>query len=150
MGQGERPFEREEQLKSLAGVFHGTIRPLRAARAVGNNPANPWYEVELASVSRDLLPQNLLKIGHRIEKMKRVKLASLEVDTVPEGQYWRLAPDEVTKARARSGPRAQESKAGNDCPQKSARTTGKTEVDAFQSGNFREVMDGWAGRRIDH
>src|SRR5271170_108224 len=29
----------EDQLKSLAGIFHGTIRPLRAARAVGKNPA---------------------------------------------------------------------------------------------------------------
>jgi len=91
----------EDQLKGLAGVFHGTIRPLRAARAVGKNPANPWYEVEIASVSRDLLGRNLLKIGHRIEKMRRVKLASLEIDTVPEGHYRRLAPDEVAKlARA--------------------------------------------------
>ena len=91
----------ETQLKSLAGVFHGTIRPLRAARAVGKNPANPWYEVEIVSVSRDLLRQNLLKIGHRVEKMKRMKLASLDIDTVPEGQYRRLAPDEVAKlARA--------------------------------------------------
>src|ERR1700687_194478 len=31
----------ETQLKSLAGVFHGTIRPFRAARAVRTNPSNP-------------------------------------------------------------------------------------------------------------
>jgi len=74
-----------------------TARLLRAPGSAGPDGANPWYEVEIVSVSRDLLRQNLLKIGHRVEKMKRVKLASLEIDTVPEGQYRRLTPDEVTK-----------------------------------------------------
>jgi 23S rRNA pseudouridine2605 synthase len=91
----------EDQLKSLAVAFRGQIFPLRAARAVGKNPANPWYEVQIAGVRRDLLRRNLLAIGHRVEKMKRVKLASLDIDTVPEGHYRRLAPDEVAKlARA--------------------------------------------------
>ena len=48
-----------------------------------------------------MLRRNLLAMGHRVEKMRRVKLASLEVDTVPEGQYRRLDPVEVAKlARA--------------------------------------------------
>jgi hypothetical protein len=36
-------------------------------------------------------------MGHRVEKMKRVKLASLEAETVPEGHYRRLDPTEVAK-----------------------------------------------------
>jgi 16S rRNA U516 pseudouridylate synthase RsuA-like enzyme len=48
-------------------------------------------------VRRDLLRKNLLEMGHRVEKMRRVKLASLEVDTVPEGHYRRLDPAEVAK-----------------------------------------------------
>jgi hypothetical protein len=40
-------------------------------------------------------------MGHPVEKMKRMKLASLEVETVPEGHYRRLDPREVAKlARA--------------------------------------------------
>ena len=36
-------------------------------------------------------------MGHPVEKMKRMKLASLDVDTVPEGHYRRLEPAEVAK-----------------------------------------------------
>jgi 23S rRNA pseudouridine2605 synthase len=91
----------EAQLKSLATGFHGKIFPLRAPHAAGKNPPNPWYEVQIAGARRDLLRKNLLTMGHRVEKMRRVKLASLEVDTVPEGQYRRLDSVEVAKlARA--------------------------------------------------
>lgn len=91
----------EAQLKSLATTLQGKIRPLRAPHSAGKNPPNPWYEAQLAGVGRGLLRGNLLEMGHRVEKMRRVKLASLEVDTVPEGQYRRLDPAEVAKlARA--------------------------------------------------
>ena len=87
----------EIQLKSLASSLRGEIFPLRAAHAAGKNPPNPWYEVHFSGVRRDLLRRNLLKMGHRVEKMKRVKLASIEADTVPEGHYRRLDPSEVAK-----------------------------------------------------
>jgi 23S rRNA pseudouridine2605 synthase len=91
----------EDQLKSLASALRGTIFPLRAPHAAGKNPPNPWYEVQFSGVRRDLLRRNLLAIGHRVEKMKRMKLASLDVDTVPEGSYRRLEAAEVAKlARA--------------------------------------------------
>jgi pseudouridine synthase len=87
----------EIQIKSLASSLRGEIFPLRAAHAAGKNPPNPWYEVQFSGVRRDLLRRNLLKMGHRVEKMKRVKLASIEADTVPEGHYRRLDPSEVAK-----------------------------------------------------
>jgi len=91
----------EDQLKSLAKSFRGKIFPLRAPHAAGKNPPNPWYEVQFSGVRRDLLRRNLLAIGHPVEKMRRMKLASLDADTVPEGHYRRLDPPEVAKlARA--------------------------------------------------
>jgi 23S rRNA pseudouridine2605 synthase len=91
----------EIQLKSLAHSVHGKIFPLRAPHAAGKNPPNPWYEVQFSGVRRDLLRRNLHSMGHPVEKMKRMKLASLEVETVPEGHYRRLDPREVAKlARA--------------------------------------------------
>jgi len=87
----------ETELKSLASSLRGQIFPLRAARSAGKNPPNPWYEVQFSGVRRDLLRRNLLAMGHRVEKMKRVKLASLEAETVPEGHYRRLDPSEVAK-----------------------------------------------------
>jgi pseudouridine synthase len=87
----------EDQLKSLAKSFRGKIFPLRAPHAAGKNPPNPWYEVQISGVRRDLLRRNLLAIGHPAEKMRRMKLASLDADTVPEGHYRRLDPPEVAK-----------------------------------------------------
>jgi len=87
----------EDQLKNLARALGGKIFPLRAPHAAGKHPPNPWYEAEISGVRRDLLRRSLLAIGHPVEKMKRMKLASLDVDTVPEGDYRRLEPAEVAK-----------------------------------------------------
>jgi 23S rRNA pseudouridine2605 synthase len=87
----------ETQLKSLAHTLRGKIFPLRAPHAAGKNPPNPWYEVQFSGVRRDLLRRNLLVMGHPVEKMRRMKLASLDADTVPEGQYRQLTAPEVAK-----------------------------------------------------
>jgi len=87
----------DAELKSLAHTLSGKIFPLRAPHAAGKNPANPWYEVQISGVRRDLLRRNLLAMGHPVEKMKRRKLASLDADTVPEGRYRQLEPQEVAK-----------------------------------------------------
>src|ERR1700681_4367794 len=87
----------ETQLKNLASSLKGEIFPLRAPHSAGKNPPNPWYQVQFSGVRRDLLRRNLLNMGHRVEKMKRVKLASLEAETVPEGHYRQLSVPEVAK-----------------------------------------------------
>jgi 23S rRNA pseudouridine2605 synthase len=87
----------EIQLKSLAQALRGKIFPLRGTHAAGKNPPNPWYEVQISGVRRDLLRRNLLAMGHPVEKLKRMKLASLDADTVPEGHYRKLSPLEVAK-----------------------------------------------------
>jgi 23S rRNA pseudouridine2605 synthase len=91
----------ETQMKSLAHSLRGKLFPLRAPHAAGRNAPNPWYEVQFSGVRRDLLRRNLLAMGHPVEKMKRVKLATLEADTVLEGNYRQLTVVEVAKlARA--------------------------------------------------
>ncbi|HEV7968518.1 MAG TPA: S4 domain-containing protein [Candidatus Acidoferrales bacterium] len=87
----------ETELKTLGHLLRGKIFPLRAPHAAGKNPANPWYEVQFSGVRRDLLRRNLLAMSHPVEKMKRMKLASLDVDTVPEGHYRQLSGPEVAK-----------------------------------------------------
>jgi 23S rRNA pseudouridine2605 synthase len=87
----------ETQLKSLGQALRGKVFPLRAPHAAGKNPPNPWYEVQFSGVRRDLLRRNLLVMGHPVEKMRRMKLASLDADTVPEGQYRQLTAPEVAK-----------------------------------------------------
>jgi 23S rRNA pseudouridine2605 synthase len=89
------------QLKSLSHTMNGKIFPLRGTHAAGKNPPNPWYEAQINGGLRELLRRNLLAIGHPVEKVKRMKLASLDVDTVAEGHYRELSAEEVAKlARA--------------------------------------------------
>jgi len=59
-------------------------------------------------------------MGHRVEKMKPVKLASLEADTVPEGHYRRLDAAEVAKL-SRAIDRALENKPALPWPPKDRR-----------------------------
>jgi 23S rRNA pseudouridine2605 synthase len=85
------------QLKSLSHTMNGKIFPLRGTHAAGKNPPNPWYEAQINGGLRELLRRNLLAIGHPVEKVKRMKLASLDVDTVAEGHYRELSAEEVAK-----------------------------------------------------
>jgi len=58
-------------------------------------------------VRRDLLRKSLTMFGHPVEKLKRVKLASLELAGLPEGRYRHLEAEEVAalkRALARSSP----------------------------------------------
>jgi 23S rRNA pseudouridine2605 synthase len=87
----------DTQMKTLANLVRGKVFPLRAPHAAGKNPPNPWYEAQITGFNRDTLRQNLLAIGHPVEKMKRMKLASLDVDTVPEGHSRELTSEEVAK-----------------------------------------------------
>ncbi|HEX2712031.1 MAG TPA: hypothetical protein VHM88_07390, partial [Candidatus Acidoferrales bacterium] len=85
----------EEQMRRLEQAAHSRVRPLRSPHAPGAQAANPWYEVTLSEARRDLLRRTLLALGHPVEKMKRVKLANLELAGLPEGRYRHLEAEEV-------------------------------------------------------
>ncbi len=87
----------DDQLKSLAHTVNCKIFPLRGTHAAGKNPPNPWYEAQMTGVRGDVLRKNLLAIGHPVEKLKRMKLATWDVDTVQEGHYRELGAEEVAK-----------------------------------------------------
>ena len=123
----------ETQLKSLAHMLHGKIFPLRAPHAAGRNAPNPWYEAQISDVRRDLLRSNLLAIGHPVEKLRRMKLASLDADSVPEGHYRQLsAPEIATLVRAVDHALAQPKPA---LLPKSARRAWRPRRDVLQPGS---------------
>lgn len=55
----------------------------------------PWYEVTLTDARRDALRDKLFQIGHPVEKLKRVRVGSLELGSIPPGQHRALNPAEV-------------------------------------------------------
>lgn len=71
---------------------------------------NPWYEATLTEASSDRLRSALLKLSHPVEKLKRVKLSTLELSNLPPGQHRELSGKEVAEleraiAKAESIPR---------------------------------------------
>lgn len=60
---------------------------------------NPWYEVKLTEARRDALRNALFRMGHPVEKLKRVGLANLELGKLASGEYRALNAGEVALLR---------------------------------------------------
>ncbi len=56
---------------------------------------NPWYEATVTEAKSDALRQNLARLGHHVEKLRRVKLAELELGVAEAGTYRMLSEGEV-------------------------------------------------------
>jgi 23S rRNA pseudouridine2605 synthase len=85
----------EEQAR-LAAKLNGKVHPIPSAHG-GKLSANPWYEVKFSSVRKDALRDVLFEMGHPVEKIRRVGLATLELEGLPEGAYRPLQPFELKK-----------------------------------------------------
>lgn len=56
--------------------------------------ANPWYETRLAGPRDDWLRNQLFRLGHPVEKLKRVALSSLFISDLPVGAFRSLTDAE--------------------------------------------------------
>jgi len=86
----------DDEQARLAGALHGKVHPVSAAK-VGKTGPNPWYEVKFSSVRADMMRRMLFETGHPVEKLRRVALATLELEDLPEGAYRALQPVELRK-----------------------------------------------------
>jgi 23S rRNA pseudouridine2605 synthase len=95
----------EDALRKLrAGVSIATDKGKRVKTAPARinlvrEAENPWYEVTLVEGRNRQIRRMFEQIGHHVEKIKRVRYGSLELD-VPPGQYRHLTPDEVKRLEA--------------------------------------------------
>ncbi len=85
----------DEQAR-IAAKLYGKVQPVPSAQGKKMAP-NPWYEVKFSSVRRDMLREMLFEMGHPVEKLRRVGLATLELEDLPEGAYRALQPVELRK-----------------------------------------------------
>jgi 23S rRNA pseudouridine2605 synthase len=60
--------------------------------------ANPWYEVKIAEGRQNQIRIMFKNFGRLVEKLRRVKIAFLELD-LPPGRYRSLTPHEVERFR---------------------------------------------------
>src|SRR5260370_737805 len=89
--------EREE------GVFRagGRVNGRKAAPAelkLIKPGANPWYEVRIAEGRQNQIRLMFKYFGRLVEKLRRVKIAFLELD-LPPGRYRVLTPKEIERFR---------------------------------------------------
>ena len=60
---------------------------------------NPWFEVTLLEGRQNQIRRMFARIGHLVEKLKRVKIGFLEVGDLPPGQFRVLTAQEVERFR---------------------------------------------------
>jgi pseudouridine synthase len=89
-----------ERIGKEAGVRMKTLRQPDASRG---HAANYWYEVQMPAARREKLTRVLFKERHPIEKVKRVGLASMTVEGIPQGRYRLLESREVGELRKMIG-----------------------------------------------
>ncbi len=87
----------------------------------------PWYEITLSEARRDVLRDRLFQSGHPVEKMKRIRLANLELGSLAPGQYRALLTNEVSGLRRAAEGRsiAPNGKTSRKSTRGFARTSGK-------------------------
>ena len=64
---------------------------------------SPWYEITLSEARRDALRNRLFQTGHPVEKMRRTRIANLELGSLRPGQHRPLSPRGTFRAQARAG-----------------------------------------------
>jgi 23S rRNA pseudouridine2605 synthase len=89
----------DDQLKSFAvGVPLSRRRTAPAHIKLIKPGANPWYEVRLSEGRQNQIRMMFKHFGLLVEKLRRVKIAFLELDVAP-GRYRHLTTREVEKFR---------------------------------------------------
>ncbi|HXW17040.1 MAG TPA: pseudouridine synthase [Candidatus Acidoferrales bacterium] len=77
---------------------------------------NPWYGVTLSEARRDPLREKLAALGHPVEKMKRLKIANIEIGDLAPGRFRALSPNEVVSLEKLLTKQAARSSAGGAKP----------------------------------
>jgi 23S rRNA pseudouridine2605 synthase len=89
----------------------GRTRQVRTAPAridLIRDAANPWYEITLYEGRNRQLHRMFEKVGHHVEKIRRVRYGPLQLDVEP-GKFRALTPSELKRLQAPS-PQPQESR----------------------------------------
>ncbi len=92
------PLTEEQEKKFSEGIaLHGRKTSPAEIKLIKKG-ANPWYEVKIAEGRQNQIRIMFKYFGRLVEKLRRVKIAFLELD-LPPGRYRSLTPREVERFR---------------------------------------------------
>ena len=90
------PLTEEQERAFSAGVaLHGRRTSPAEVKKIKGGP-NPWYEVTITEGRQNQIRVMFQNFGRLVEKLRRVKIAFLELD-VPPGRYRNLTVPEVAR-----------------------------------------------------
>lgn len=104
---GKPADEAIERLRAGVSIYEehdGRKRQVRTAPAkidLIKDAPNPWYEITLTEGRNRQIHRMFEKIGHHVEKIKRIRYGPLALDVEP-GQFRALTPAEVARLRSSS------------------------------------------------
>ena len=81
-----------EEIEALSRSTGAQISRLKGKDA-------PWYEVTLSEARRDALRNRLFQTGHPVEKIKRIKIGNLAMESLSTGHHRPLSDAEVATLR---------------------------------------------------
>jgi 23S rRNA pseudouridine2605 synthase len=92
------PLTEEQERAFREGVpMHGRKTAPAEIKMIKTG-VNPWYEVRIAEGRQNQIRVMFQNFGRLVEKLRRVKVAFLELD-VPPGRYRSLTPKEIERFR---------------------------------------------------
>ena len=102
---GKPSEEKIERLRSGITIETGDGRRVRTSPAkirLAEDAANPWYEVTLIEGRNRQIRRMFEKIGHRVEKIRRLQVGPLKLD-VEVGKFRELSASEVRELKRAAG-----------------------------------------------
>jgi 23S rRNA pseudouridine2605 synthase len=93
----------EEEEKFRTGIPLSGRRTSPAGLRLIRQGENPWYEVRLIEGRNQQIRIMFKHFGHLVEKLRRVRIGSVELGNLKPGEFRFLAPEEVRKLMRTAG-----------------------------------------------
>jgi 23S rRNA pseudouridine2605 synthase len=93
----------EEEEKFRTGIPLSGRRTSPAGLRLIRQGDNPWYEVRLIEGRNQQIRIMFKHFGHLVEKLRRVRIGSVELGNLKPGEFRFLAPEEVRKLMRTAG-----------------------------------------------
>jgi 23S rRNA pseudouridine2605 synthase len=93
------PLTGEQEQKFRAGVPLGGKRTAPAGLKLIRQADSPWYEIRLIEGRQNQIRLMFKHFGRLVEKLRRVKVGFLELNSLKTGEFRHLTPAEVARFR---------------------------------------------------
>lgn len=88
-----------EKLRKGVKIEGGITAPAKVIK-ISETEENSWIEITIHEGRKRQIRRMLLKVGHPVLKLKRIKIANLKLGSLKSGEIRRITPEELKKLRS--------------------------------------------------